>query len=47
MEQINSKTLFLDIDGTLVKHENPSTSSKPSHKMIVLERKNEKILRMK
>jgi|TARA_R110000868_G_scaffold196544_2_gene442516 hypothetical protein len=44
MEQIDSKTLFLDIDGTLVKHENPSTSSKPSHKMVVLEGTIDKIL---
>ena len=36
MEKIDVKTLFLDIDGTLVKHENPSITSKPSHKMVVL-----------
>jgi len=36
MEKIDVKTLFLEIDGTLVKHENPSITSKPSHKMVVL-----------
>lgn len=44
MEQIDSKTLFVDIDGTLVKHENPSTSSKPSHEMVLLEGTIDKIL---
>lgn len=36
MESIESKTLFLDIDGTLVKHESPHITSLPSHKMDVL-----------
>lgn len=44
MEKIDTKTLFLDIDGTLVKHENPHLTSLPSHKMNVLEGTIEKLL---
>ena len=44
MEKIDVKTVFLDIDGTLVKHENPSKTSLPSHKMEVLDGTIEKLL---
>jgi len=44
MEQINTKTLFLDIDGTLVQHVNPSVSSLPNHEMNVLNGTIEKLL---
>ena len=44
MESINTKTLFLDIDGTLVKHENPHVTSLPSHKMTVLDGTIDKLL---
>jgi len=44
MEKINNKTLFLDIDGTLVEHKNPHLTSLPSHKMDVLEGTIEKLL---
>jgi hypothetical protein len=44
MEEITTKTLFLDIDGTLVHHENPSVTSKPDHEMVVLEGTVDKIL---
>lgn len=38
------KTLFLDIDGTLVEHKNPNLTSLPSHKMNVLDGTIEKLL---
>jgi len=44
MEKIETKTLFLDIDGTLGKHENPSKTSLLSHKMEVLDGTIEKLL---
>ena len=44
MEKIDAKTLFLDIDGTLVKHENPHLTSLPLHKMEVLNGTIEKLL---
>lgn len=44
MEEINDKTLFLDIDGTLVEHVNPSISSSPNHKMNVLSGTIDKLL---
>lgn len=31
------KTIFCDIDGTLVEHAPPSTSSQPTYKMVLLE----------
>lgn len=31
------KTIFCDIDGTLVEHTPPSVASKPTHKMTLLE----------
>ena len=44
MEKIDAKTLFLDIDGTLVEHKNPSITSLPSHKMNVLDGTIDKLL---
>lgn len=44
MEKIDGKTLFLDIDGTLVEHINPSVSSLPNHKMCILSGTIEKLL---
>ena len=44
MEKIDTKTLFLDIDGTLVEHKNPHLTSLPSHKMNVLDGTIEKLL---
>jgi hypothetical protein len=38
------KTIFCDIDGTLVQHASPDISSKPSYKMILLEGTIEKLL---
>jgi hypothetical protein len=38
------KTIFCDIDGTLVKHDPPSLTSKPGYKMEVLEGTIEKLL---
>ena len=38
------KTIFCDIDGTLVKHVPPSTSSTPTHKMELLDGTLEKLL---
>jgi hydroxymethylpyrimidine pyrophosphatase-like HAD family hydrolase len=37
------KTIFCDIDGTLVEHYVPSVTTSPEHKMIVLEGTREKI----
>jgi len=38
------KTLFLDIDGTLIEHKNPHLTSLPSHKMNVLDGTIDKLL---
>jgi hydroxymethylpyrimidine pyrophosphatase-like HAD family hydrolase len=38
------KTIFCDIDGTLVKHDPPSLTSKPDYKMDVLEGTLEKLI---
>lgn len=38
------KTIFCDIDGTLVKHYPPSVSSTPTHKMELLDGTLEKLL---
>jgi hypothetical protein len=38
------KTIFCDIDGTLVKHVPPSTAASPKHKMELLEGTIEKLL---
>lgn len=42
--EVIPKTLFLDIDGTLVVHNNPHVTSQPSHKMCVLDGTIEKLL---
>ena len=34
--KVRPKTIFCDIDGTLVKHERPSTVSRPGHTMELL-----------
>jgi phosphoglycolate phosphatase-like HAD superfamily hydrolase len=39
-----SKTIFCDIDGTLVKHVSPSTASHPKHNMEILEGTIEKLI---
>jgi hypothetical protein len=44
MEKIDTKTIFLDIDGTLVMHESPHVTSFPCHKMEVLKGSIEKLL---
>ena len=44
MNEILPKTLFMDIDGTLVEHKNPHLTSLPSHKMNVLDGTIERIL---
>ena len=44
MNETMPKTLFLDIDGTLVEHKNPHTTSLPIHKMNVLEGTIDKLL---
>ena len=44
MIEIRPKTIFCDIDGTLVKHDPPSLTSKPDYKMEVLEGTIEKLL---
>ena len=44
MNEILPKTLFMDIDGTLVEHKNPHLTSLPSHKMNVLDSTIERIL---
>jgi hypothetical protein len=48
MRIINSdkrpKTIFCDIDGTLVKHAPPHIASKPDHKLIILEGVLDKLL---
>lgn len=44
MSEILPKTLFMDIDGTLVEHKNPHLTSLPSHKMNVLDGTIEKLL---
>jgi hydroxymethylpyrimidine pyrophosphatase-like HAD family hydrolase len=41
---IRPKTIFCDIDGTLVKHDPPSLTSKPNYKMELLEGTIEKLL---
>ena len=38
------KTIFCDIDGTLVKHDPPSLTAKPDYKMEVLEGTIEKLM---
>lgn len=38
------KTIFCDIDGTLIKHDSPEISSKPNYKMVLLEGTLEKLL---
>jgi hypothetical protein len=38
------KTIFCDIDGTLVKHDPPSLTAKPNYKMEVLEGTTEKLM---
>ena len=35
-KEVRPKTIFCDIDGTLVKHLAPCHTSKPSHKMELL-----------
>lgn len=40
----NQKTIFCDIDGTLVKHENPSKTAFPNHTMELLPGTIEKLL---
>lgn len=44
MNESLQKTIFLDIDGTLVEHKNPHLTSLPSHKMNVLDGTIEKLL---
>ena len=44
MNEILPKTLFMDIDGTLVEHKNPHLTSLLSHKMNVLDGTIERIL---
>jgi hypothetical protein len=41
---IRPKTIFCDIDGTLVKHVPPSVAASPNHKMEILEGTIEKLL---
>jgi hypothetical protein len=41
---VRPKTIFCDIDGTLVKHAAPSIASNPNHKMEILEGTIEKLL---
>ncbi len=41
---IRPKTIFCDIDGTLVKHDPPSRTSKPDYKMTLLEGTTETLL---
>jgi len=41
---IRPKTIFCDIDGTLVKHDPPSLTSKPNYKMELLEGTIKKLL---
>ena len=41
---IRPKTIFCDIDGTLVKHDPPHITSNPNYKMIVLDGTIEKLL---
>ena len=38
-----SKTIFCDLDGTLVKHSNPVVASNPQHKMEVLSGTHDKL----
>jgi hypothetical protein len=38
------KTIFCDIDGTLVEHAPPSISSQPTHKMVLLENTSDKLI---
>jgi FMN phosphatase YigB (HAD superfamily) len=40
------KTIFCDIDGTLVKHQPPSITSKPNFKMEILPGTLEKLFRV-
>lgn len=44
MEATDVKTIFLDIDGTLVEHNNPHLTSLPTHKLNVLEGTIDKLL---
>ena len=44
MIDIRPKTIFCDIDGTLVKHNPPSLTSKPDYKMELLEGTLEKLM---